>query len=323
VTGSVTVSGSVNVSTVNADNIIIDKLTVGAYTEDRRTLSNNGALSAWANATGSVRRGKFFPRGCRGFLKTVDVYCKDDYTAGGTITVYISPHPSLGAVASSTITVPAGGAEAWRSASFNIMWNYDSLFIWLLSSTQYMLFGFSIGTPYDTYYSSDAGASWSVTDGQYMIRAAMAGETVGDVPVSGTVNTIQIPSMTATRQKLTLTLGAGVEGYDTPQAGAGEVLIIMFYATAASDKSSLIPRVKCDGAQVLPFDYTMAGWNDNFVSASTPGITIGKWDTTGNVYCLVVTVPYPFKRSLEVGFYNSDLINSHTGYIAYSYKKIS
>ena len=195
VTGSVTVTGAVTVGTVAADNIIIDKLTVGAYTERRSTLSNNGATPAWTYATGDSRRGKFFPRGCRGFINTIDVYCKDAGAAGGTITVYISPHPSMGYVAIADVTVGAGASADWRSATFNRMWNYDSLFIFVLCSSSDINHGYDSGTPYDYYTSSDAGATWATMNYRNWFRAVMKGETVGDVPVSGVVNVVEIPTV--------------------------------------------------------------------------------------------------------------------------------
>jgi len=49
--------------------------------------------------------------------------------------------------------------------------------------------------PYDGHHSADVGATWSDTAIRPFIRAVFTGETPGDVPVSGTVNTIEIPSV--------------------------------------------------------------------------------------------------------------------------------
>jgi hypothetical protein len=173
--------------TVAADNIIMDVLRVGAYTERRSILSNNGADVTWDNwATGDNRRSKFFPRGCRGFIQSIDLWCRDPATGGGTIYVYVAPYPGVGAVYSGTITVPSAGAEAWRAWELAKFWNYDSMFIWwyITGSVEY---GRDNDAPNDAIRSVDAGATWIVEQLRFWARVIMVGETCGDVPVSGTV----------------------------------------------------------------------------------------------------------------------------------------
>ena len=322
VTGAVTVSGTVHVDTIAADNIIIDKLTVGAYVSRRSTLSNNGETASWASCTGDNRKGKFFPRGCRGFLGIIEVYCRQTVAGDETITVYLSPHPSMGPVASATIDVPAFSSPDWRSAAFNRMWNYDSLFIFIVTSNANVGIGYDAASP-DHFFSTDAGATWTADPtNRYWFRAVMEGETVGDLPVAGTLNVIEIPNVAAARSARYLSVGPSSELFDTEQVGSGQTLIVIFEVLGDLDKDNLHPRIKCDGVEVLPNDTSMNWWNEKFASVTSPGITIVKWNVTNHYYIISVTINYPFKHSLKVGFYNEHAENTYVGYVSYSYEKI-
>ena len=312
-----------NIKTSGGVNLVIDKLTQAAYLEDRRTLSNNGETASWASITGNTRRGKFFPRGCRGFINTIDVYCRDTGVAGGTITVYLSPHPSMGYIASADVTVDAEQTAQWKSATFNRMWNYDSMFIFVLCSSSDIEYAYDVGDPHDSFVSTDAGATWSSAGFRDWFRAVMKAMTVGDLPVSGTLNTIEIPSLSGARQYVHITdVGAGSAKYDTAQVGAGELLIAIFSVNSTEDRDDLQPRIRCDGQDVMPIHTNFLNWHDEEITATTPGITLGVWSDALPGYVIVVTIPFPFKRSLELGFYN-EAAAVRDGWVGYSFKRIT
>jgi hypothetical protein len=299
ITGNVTItSGTVNIQTSGGANIVIDKLTQSAYLEDRRTLSNNGATASADSATGDARAGKFFPRGCRSFIETIDVYCWDAGAAGGTITVYISPHPSMGVVASAVITIAAGGGAAWRSATFNRMWNYDSLFIFVVGSTANMKFGYDTGSPNDNYWSTDGGATWITQAYRNWFRAIMKGETCGDLPVSGTINTIEIPHSSdthvfITNNNLTTTFTDLVNVY-----GAGEMVYIRFRVAAKANSQLTNMKISCDGKVVFWEDF--ASLSDKYgYTASSSNINVLKYAVDG--ICVVhIVLPFKFLRIFNV-----------------------
>jgi hypothetical protein len=112
------------------------------------------------------------------------------------------------------------------------------------------------------------------------------------------------------------------EQYDTEQAGLGETLIIIFMVQSTAALNNLRPRVECDGEQVLPVDIGMDEWHDWVVGGATQGICLGAWDEILQLYSLVVTLPYVFKETLKVGFYNENPDFTYTGYVAYVYKKM-
>lgn len=187
-------TAAINIDTAGGTNIVIDRLTQAAYLERRTTLTNRGAAALWTYYTGNNRGGKFYPRGCRGFIEDIEVYCYDTAAGGGTITVYIAAYIGGDVLDSAVVTVPPGGAAAWRAAAFNIMWEYDSLFIWCLSSNAQSQMGYDGATPYDDYISADAGVTWAPGDHRFWIRVVLTGATVGDLPISGVINIKDIDS---------------------------------------------------------------------------------------------------------------------------------
>ena len=291
----------INIKTSGGANIIIDKLTVGAYTERRPTISNNGETPSFGDVpTGNNRVGKFFPRGCRGFIGTIDEYCRSTGIAG-TITVYLSPQPSMGAVASAIINVGAGAGADWRSATFNRMWNYDSLFIFTVGSTTDIEHGFDTDAPLDFYESSDSGATWTVANLRLWYRVIMKGETVGDIPVSGTINTIEIRAKgigtasgsitvpTDTEKSLLKIEGSGTVLRGTIHMGHSGVEIRFYVDGVLVDRYSILGLAILTCSQLNGLGYT----------PTTPQIQLINFiENDDSMFAF--QIPFEFQRSFEV-----------------------
>ena len=163
--------------------------------ERRSTIWNDGDPVAPAAPPnwhlGIAWYGKFFTRGMRSIPHRFGVYCTR--AAAGTLDLSFSPHPCLGPLY--TITITPGAAWAWAWAVFHEMWNYDSLFIWVSRCDVDVSYGFDAVQPQDAHITATAGAAWTPLAFRLYIRVDLRGETPGDVPVSGTVNTIEIPSV--------------------------------------------------------------------------------------------------------------------------------
>ena len=286
----------INIKTSGGVNLVIDKLTQTAYVEDRRTLSNKGTTPTWNYVIGTGRIGKFFPRGCRGFINTIDVYCKDAAAAGGTITVYISPHPSMGYIATADVTVDAEQPAQWKSATFNRMWNYDSMFIFVVCSSTLVQFGIDTVENPDQYISTDGGATWTAQDSRPWFRVVMKAMTVGDLPVSGTLNTIQIPHASDERLYVEGTVGTSTTTVkDVYGAGVTQQLLFRFDAADASHTSDIL--LYCDGKLVFFWGINLlsaAGYN-----ATTPCIQLLKYAENG--FCSVqVDIKFEFQRHFRI-----------------------
>lgn len=292
------------------------------YLDRRATLKNDenpeAPASPAASLTGTAYKGKFFPRGCRGIIESLSIYCKR--TGTGTLTLSLSPFPSLGPLAS--VTVTPGSDWGWSSVNYRKMWSYDSLFIWVSSIGSDVSYGYDEAGDPDGYGSDSEQTEWTAENRRYSIRVEGKGFTPGDIPVSGTLNMIKIPSTTTSHKAAVLTVDSKAEKYDTPQLCAGTLLIAIFRAIDVNARDYLWPRIKCDGVNVLPIDASFSGWHDQILTQYTPGITIGVYDTTNDYYNLIVTLPFEFTRKLEVGFYN-DGAAAYEGGVFYTLKKIS
>jgi len=203
-------------------------------------------------------------------------------------------------------------------------WNYDSLFIWFKINATDLQVAYDVTFPQDAHQTADAGITWTPEVRRYYIRVVYNGETCGDVPVSGTLNIIEIPSVSSIRQHVTNgAIVATTSWYDTIRYGAGNLLYVNWSCLTDAAVARLHPLIRCDGNSVFPIIATIGAIYGSFVGESHEDIEITKWDANGHNYAMACTIRYPFKRSLELGFYNSDPVNPHQGTICYSWKQIS
>jgi len=288
-----------NIKTSGGTNIVIDRLTAEAYTENRRTLSNNGTSASWASLGANDRAGKFFPRGCRGFIVNVKVYCQNSAPADLTITVYLSNAIGAGYIYSATITVPAGASPDWRTASFNVAWQYDSLFVYVAASDTDVGIGYDTDSPYDGYSSSDGGDSWTGQSRRYWFTVELYGQTVGDLPVSGTLNVVQVPHSAGRFDSGTVSVPATTERTVLTVHGSGYVARLF----VQQEHSEMTVYVYADGNTADIFNAT--DLNSAGYTANTPGIQLLSY-TAGGSCTIQYLIKVEFTRKLEIGVYNAD-----------------
>jgi hypothetical protein len=310
-------SAPININTSGGTNIVIDKLTQSAYTERRVTIANGGDGGTSDPFTGNQRHGKFFPRGCRGFINTIDAYCFDTGTAGGTITIFISPCPGIGYLYSADITVPASATAAWRSATFNVPWAYDSLFIFAVESNTYVRVGYTATPPFDYWTSTDAGATWKAEEVTPGFRAVLKAQNIGDIPVSGTVNTIQIPNVAAVQTITGQSCPNNAETQIFSQAGAGELHYLRLdiqYASFATGAADAKVNIYVDGALVWQWGFgDLAYFYENggaagftYAAANAKAYPFALGINMSDGYSrMVITHRFPFQRSLAVKVNNT------------------
>ena len=323
VTGSVTVtSGTVNVQTSGGANIVIDKLTQDAFTPRRVDYFNHGASATMTAITNTTYRGKWFPRGCRGYLDNVQVYCDNPDTSDHTITVYLAPQMGMAPIYSAAITVPAGASADWRFAHFRLMWNYDSMFVYVIAdNASYPRIGYDTGTPIDAYHSTDL-ETWTFSSRRYWIKLGCVGLTVGDLPVSGTVNTIQVPNVTTAMSTDVVTVSAGGTRVLAEIAGAGELALLKVY----TNYTGMHFNVYVDGELVryslTSYTFMPATVHADEENYQSRTVTATRYNTTLNAYVVEFTVPLPFKRSLRVEAHNPGSADHTAGIIYLIAKKI-
>lgn len=289
---------------------IIGPRMVPATNERRTTIFNDTELTSGAPPSNRSANdyGKFFTRGMRGILQTVQLYALGN--AVNTVTVNISPQPGLGATYSVTITPLA--IWSWVDATFNVMWNYDSLYIWVTACNAAVFWGYDAEPPPDGHYTPDSGATFTGPVERPYIRAVMTGETAGDVPISGIVNTIRIPSASSVSETEDEDIIGGVETDIVTVEGAGYCDLIEFYGTAAASSHNILFRVYCDGA--LAFAHHFGGSHIHGFNRETVPIALTQYALDG--FCaLIVTKMFEFTRELRVTAYHATLAQTVSAYV--------
>ena len=291
-------SVAINIKTETGANIVIDKLVESAYTEERRVIANNGP-SAIMQAPGiGTPRGKYFPRGCRGFIHEIEVYCDNPSGSAYHLYIYVSPQPGMAPIIVKTLYVAANASPAWRPVTINYYWSYDSLFVWVLSETNdYPRVGYDTGEPYDALYSTD-GETWVPENYRWWIRLDMAGQTVGDLPVSGTLSTIEIPHSSSQVESGNVSLPGLAEDVELVSVeGAGYCDLIIFQVQANTDSHYVGIKVECDG-QTAFSTYMHVLYLMGCGSTTRP-LLLTQYSENGYI-ALIITQKFQFLRKFRV-----------------------
>ena len=299
-------TASINIKTSDGANIVIDKLTQNAYIERRSTLSNDGWTTPGQTPpytkTGQAFYGKFFPRGCRGMIEGDYIYAKGN--GSDTITLAYTPQPGMGPVFTSTFT--PGTDWSWCGNALDVFWPYDSCFIYILSCGASVQWAYDLTEPYDGRGSVNQGQTWMRWDARPWIRLPLTMETVGDIPVSGTLSTVQLPTAASGASSGSTTVPAGATVTILTLDGPGRNLHLELY----TNLYTMNFRVLCDGR----FLYAAGGYeitaqmlyNDGY-TASTYGFQLLKYNATaGQVNVFAITFPFEWKCKLEIVARNPD-----------------
>ena len=274
-----------------------------ASTLERRSLmwNDNGVLDGVAppnSTTETVYHGKFFPRGCRGMIEQIQIYCRR--AAAGTMTLMYSAHPCLGPF--HYVTVIPGAAWAWVDVDIEEMWDYDSLFIWVHACSADVDWGYDDVQPHDGHWSLDTGETWEDTAIRMFIRVVYTGETPGDVPVTGIINNIPIPSISSDYVKGTAIIDLNVLTTVVYLQGAGynDLTVLVIEEHASSELTYGI--IRCDGE--TSWEHRFIDLNGFGLVPSTPGMSLTQYAVDARCV-VVITHRFEFRRLLEVQFINT------------------
>jgi hypothetical protein len=306
----------INIKTSGGANIVIDKLTQGAYTETRNTLSNYGTTPTMINGNLTTKRGKFFPRGCRGLLDSVSILCDNLDSVSHTLTVKIAPQPGMGPVLTYTLSLSGGSVAQFRDIAICKMWNYDSMFIWVSSdSDAYGRVGYDTTAPFDAYDSTNE-ADWGFQNKRYFFRALIVGQTVGDLPVSGTVNTIEVPSSATAASSGLVNISPGAQSTVIEVNGAGYAEMLQLFTTSSAFMNWLI---YCDGTllrlmpAVTDVSFLIETWMSSFADKGLgSSVIVTKYDTSTLSYSAQINLQLHFRRSFKIVAKNAHTSNTYS-----------
>lgn len=301
----------------------------------RSVVSNNGNVPTWLGGSGIIAWGKFFPRGMRGWIHEIEMYCWDNAGAGGTIVVNIAPYPGAGILYTGNIVVPAAGVVAWRAALFEVFWNYDSMFIWWYCVAATVEIAYDRDLPYDGYYGVILPGVFLPWTYRHWVRVILYGETPGDVPVSGTLNVVPIPNTVSAMDAVSLTInGPGIgDIIDNPLWPAGERILGMGQLTCLimtlTQILGVVPaanmeiHIVTDAADRMYTVAELVNAVGGVVNTVGP-ISMGLITVADNVYQVSFTLKFPFRTSLHVYVENTAAAgNNMTVDAVYAYELLA
>lgn len=149
-------------------------------------------------------RGKFFHRGCHGWLERIELFVRNTALVAQNITVGLSNYP--GGVERATIIVACAPGDNWCTVNVQMQWQWDGLFIYAYVHGANTSLAFDLCTTSnelpDSYYSTTAliegpwTRDFTAIDAlrinrRYHIRAYIS-QSVGDVPVTGHVSIVEV-----------------------------------------------------------------------------------------------------------------------------------
>jgi len=294
---------------------------IDSVLERRSLVSNNGITPTWRAGDAVTAWGKFFPRGMRGWLEEIAIYCQDTAAAGGNIIINLSPYPESGILYTRTLPVPVGGAPAWRGFNFRLFWNYDSMYIWWYTVTVAVQYAYDTEQPFDGWRGRINTQAWQPENARPWVRALMAGETPGDVPVSGTLNVVPIPNMVSDMDGVTLTInGPGVDYIiesaigpaGNPILGMGQLTCLMMTLTqilGAVPDTAMEIHIVTDGVDRMFTVAELVAANAGVINTVSP-ISMGAIAPATNVYQVSFSLKFPFRLSLAVYVENTAIVNN-------------
>ena len=213
--------------------------------------------------------------------------------------MHISPYPGSGIVLTATVT--PGANWGWASVNIYRMWNYDSMFIWCTEMDADVSAGYDGTTPNDAYALDANGNVTGLNAIRIYIRAYMIGQTVGDVPVSGTVNNIPIPNTSSLyKQAAGLSVPLSTETTIFNVSGSGYCDYISLTVAPVGGCHVTELKVYCDNNLSLDENYSALS-NFGYGSA-TPRISLTQYGA--NAQCtIVISIRFEFKQSLKITAY--------------------
>jgi len=247
-----------------------------------------------------IYKGKFFTRGCRGMIESIQVYCEGN--AFDDLTIRYSPHPCLGPI--NEVTIQPAVGWAWQDFVIEEMWDYDSLFIWIHECDDDVSWAYDAELPFDGHEYTvtgadfeDLGATWEDMAIRPFIRTVYTGETPGDVPVSGILNIIPIPSSSSETEKANHIFLVAVDTSIIEIEGAGYCDYVKAIVIAGANSHETRVTIHCDGVRAFREYYV--NLNTHGHTTSTPTVSLSTYAEDG-LCVMLIHKRFEFRRRFEV-----------------------
>jgi len=257
-------------------------------------------ITAYLTDTG---RGVFIARGCRGMIGRIAMYLKNESTtAARSITLLLTPVPNGGEIRTVTLT-QAMNTTGWvESPDLRLTWNYDSLAIIVksiepeLRYAYYQTYDYGLGGLDD--YPNTRGSTYHP-----LVWVRFDALSVGDIPVSGTINAIMIPSVSSFGASGSVYIPAGETKTLIDISGAGQVE--WTYLRAGMVRDTYIDVIwEIDGVETTWNLDLINSWSHHVENTPTD-VVATKIDDTALIYRLQLRWKLKFRRSFILRMRNT------------------
>jgi len=272
------------------------------YIEQRVVLQNNGDTPLFTNLV--AYRVKYFTHRTRGIIRRIEIYARNNTDTDEDITVELCLSPRGPALYTYTLTIPANSGEGWHGIMVYAPWKYDTLAVRIRNQGNAEI-AYDEDGPYD-YYAHENNIKYIVPGNfRLWLRVYIYGSDSASLPVSGTVNAINLPNTSTIPTAINMGISPGDTGIALSVDGTGFArCVILRFKDVYS--SYVYVRVYIDDDLVLY--KSLKEILDALGATVTQGsskISILKIDDTNYDYVLAFNDAFEFRRSLEVTVENT------------------
>jgi len=310
ITGPVTVSsGNINVATAGGTNIIIDKLTQDATYGKARELAYDGVTTTPSGYVAlNLPRAKIFARGAIGMIYRLQAWIKNVSGSAQTLTFHLCNQVGGARLYTGSASVPDATdglidlIYAYTTALKSFWWTYDKLIVEFAAND-------NLSIAYGVYASDDGFVYYSgawYAEYNPVVRCRVTGQDVGDLPVSGTLNTIAVPN---TVGAISHPANNSINGGTTYELlatiyGAGELCGLNVYTqqnagSTVTDAAQIIGIVVDGTTYEIKASDVVSVSRSNVVGSAAPFI-LTHITAASNIYAWAITQKIPFQRSLRI-----------------------
>jgi len=309
-----------NIKTAAGVNIMIDKLSQPAYHSRTDTLFPAGQTGDPVLFRDLGRFGIFYRRGCRGHIEEISIYLKNTDTVEHDVDFALKENPDGGIVIDNIRVSQAPGTTGWVIVPVRRYWSYDSLFIYNKDPYSAALqIGYWDTGEEDGFFMYDE-ERWYVDFQRSAYRVRISALSIGDLPISGTVNSILVPSSSLESRSGSVTIPAYSSAILLDFYGQGRSCFIGLW----TDYARMEFDISLDGQYIrfIPHQplspYNIAAYFGDLGQGI--GIQLTRYDTTLNQFGIMITAPFEFRYRLQIGAMNTDTVD-HNAAAAINYIK--
>jgi len=319
VTFNVNVTNAVlNVQVQGTASVSIDNATVYLNVKQEFRLGNYFLYRCFSIGSGDTdldvytnKWSLFIPRGCRAWLYRISPVVKNTSGSNVNITIELSIAPKYPPLYTTTLTVPATQTNYdivnWI---LNIYWPYESMYITVKASASGVYLEGQDGKWGEGGYIDDIPDTHLPN-----FEIVLLSKPEGDIPVSGTVNTIAIPNISSSTDKQSFNVPASSASKITLVEGIGKLLYLFVWLPYENVRV----RLEADGNIVWTLDIPVTWFVDyyRFDVADAPIKYVKTYHPDlGWRIAMHFSVPVSFRKKLVLKIQNNTSSDISGFYIA-------